>query len=248
MTAALAPDLELDQRLAHVDSLLQRRHQILLRFDRLSEFVPLGLLLRALRFERREIRLELPEVGGEHALLAFAQRRGNVVPPDDRRNGVEPACLRGDDRYRAPRRLGASRGEAGERLLFIGLGGRAIELDEHFSGGDARAVDDMDRRDLAGLEGLDHFDAARRLELALRDRDNVDAPEIGPGERDGDKRADDPDQSDADGRGRRTPGFRARARETRCRPSRTGAALSRFRMGAAACSRHDLHRLALQAP
>ena len=69
------------------------------------------------------------------------------------------------------------------------------------------AVDDVDRLDLAGLDRLDHLHAPRRLEFSLRDRDDVDATDIGPGDRDDDEGADDPDEGDLDRRRRRLEDF-----------------------------------------
>jgi hypothetical protein len=98
--------------------------------------------------------------------------------------------------------------------LRVRLGGRTIELDQNVARGDARAVEDMQRRDLAGLQRFDDLDAAGRLELALRDRDDVDPAEKRPGDRCCGERSDDPDQRDANRRGRGLEDFE-RGREER---------------------------------
>ena len=115
---------------------------------------------------------------------------------------------------------------------------------------------------------LDDLDAARRLELALGRRDDVDPPETGPDEPDHDHAADDPKERNVDWRRRRLQDFEsgreklpgrtplptARAKE-QARAGRARSALRRA--GTRACrgrgcgqsrSRRELHPLGLQIP
>ena len=74
----------------------------------------------------------------------------------------------------------------------VGQGGRAVELDQHVARLHQRAVADANVLDPTGLQRLDDLDLSHRLKLALRGGDDVDAAEIGPGERGDDEGADDP--------------------------------------------------------
>ena len=75
------------------------------------------------------------------------------------------------------------------------------------------AVGDEDRGHLARRQRLDHFDSAGRLDLAVRDGDDVDASEIGPSYGDEDKGADDQDQSQTHRRSRRFKDFQVGRKE-----------------------------------
>ena len=93
------PTCDFDQLGAHVDPLLQRRHQVLLGRDRPQEHVPFGGLLRPLGVERGERRRELPEVGrrapGSRARAARGRcRRARRSKPAARRRGLWPLRAR----------------------------------------------------------------------------------------------------------------------------------------------------------
>ena len=75
------------------------------------------------------------------------------------------------------------RSKLGARALRVGQRGRAVELDQHVARLHERAVADANRLDPAGFQRLDDLDLSGRLKLALRGGDDVDAAEIGPGER-----------------------------------------------------------------
>ena len=163
----LRAGLNRDELGAHVDALLQRRNQIHLRRDRLPQHVALGGLLRMLRLERSESRVELTEIGRQHPRFALPQRGWDVVWPVDRGDRRKCVRLRSCERRPATPRLGAGRGVIVSGGRDVGLGGRAVEFDEDVAGLHPVAVGDMDGCDLAGLRQLDDLDAARRLELAL---------------------------------------------------------------------------------
>ncbi len=188
---------------AHVDALLQRRNQPLLVGDGRLEHVALGRLLRFLRPERGDRRRELAEVGGEHALFAGAKLGRDVAGPGDggRRREVAGAPRR--ERLAAAHALGLRGGEIGSRLVHVGVRRRGVELDEHVSRPDLAVVDDMNGGDPPGLHRLDHLHPSGRLELALGCGDDVDAPEPGEAERDGDEPANRPQERNPHRGGRR---------------------------------------------
>ncbi|MFC2255098.1 hypothetical protein ACETRX_36545 [Labrys portucalensis] len=97
----------------------------------------------------------------------------------------------------SPCRFGLEGGEAaGEPCLFRQfLGG--VEREDHLALFDMAAVDGGQGLDLPRLQRLDDLDLPRRLELALRHRDDVDAPEVGPEQGDHHEDTDDHDQGHA---------------------------------------------------
>ena len=95
------------------------------------------------------------------------------------------------------------RGELRPRAVAVGERRRPVELDQHVARPHEGPVAYPNGLDPAGLERLDDLDLAPRLKLALRGGDNVDPAEIGPGERGHDQRADDPQESETNRRGRR---------------------------------------------
>ncbi len=184
--------LHFDELGAHGDALLKGRDEVLLRLDRLPQFVGFGGLLRALGVECGDIRRQLSEIGGENTGFALAQSRRDSVRPGDRRDGIEAMRPRARKRGLAPQDFRLRRRELGARAFPVGQGGRAVELDQHLARPHNRAIAGVDRLDPAGFQGLDDLDLSRRLKLALRGGDDVDAAEIGPGEGADDERADDP--------------------------------------------------------
>ena len=206
----LGARLRLDQPGAHVDPLLQRRHQVLLGLDRPQEHVPFGGLLRPLGVERGERRRELPEVGREHPVLALAQRRGDVVRPVDRSQRSEGAGFGRRERGLSSQRLGADGGERLFRGDEIRLRRRAVELDQNVALRHRAAVGRPDGGDPPGVERLDHLDPAGRLKFALGRGDDVDAADIGPGDSDHHQRADDPQEGQMHRRGWRLEDFQRR--------------------------------------
>ena len=114
--------LHFDELGAHVDALLQGRDEVLLRRDRLPQFVGFGGLLRALGVERGDIRRQLSEIGGENTGFALAQRRRDCVRPGDRRDGIEAMRPRARKRGLAPQDFRPRRRELGARAFRVGQG------------------------------------------------------------------------------------------------------------------------------
>ena len=203
MTAAFAPAFIFDELGAHVDALLQGRDEVLLRRDGLPQLVAFGGLLRPLGVERGDVRRQLSEIGGENPVLALAQRRRDAVRPVDRRRRIEAMRLRAQERGLAAQDFRPRGSKLRARAFRVGQGRRAVELDQHVARLHERAVADANGLDLAGFQRLDDLDLSRRLKLALRGGDDVDAAEIGPGEGGDDEGADDPQEGDMDRRRRR---------------------------------------------
>ncbi len=181
--------------------------------DRVAELLALRRLLPALRVEGRGFGRKLAEIRHQHLLLALAQLGCDVLRPGDRGSGERLARLSGGKRGAAAKRFGAPgriiRG-GGSRFR---VGCRRVEFDKLVARLHGAVVGHVDRSDLARFERFDHFHAAGRLKLALRGGDDVDAAEIGPDQRRRDKGADDPDEGDPDGRGRRFQDFEGRREE-----------------------------------
>ena len=209
----LGARLLLEELGAHVDPGLKRGDEPLLRRDGLLQHVAFGGLLRALGVERGLGRGELAEVGRKDAVLAIAQGLGDVVRPIDGRRGSEGGRLRGGELRPAAQRLGPGGGKVLPRGLDVGLGLRPIEFDENVARLDQAVVGDVNGRDPARLDRLDHLDSAGRLEFALGGGDDVEAAEIRPGETDRDQRANDPQERHMHGRSRRLQNLQSRRKK-----------------------------------
>ncbi len=204
------PAFELDQRLAHVHALLQRRDEVLLGFDGQAELVALGCLLPALGVVGRRLGLQLTEISREHLLLAIPEIGWDILRPGDLRRDKGSAALRRRQFGLPAKRLRSSGGIVRGRRLRLRLRLRGVELQQLVAGLHRSVVGHVDRRDLSGLQRLDHLDPAGRLELALCGGDDVDPAEIRPGQRDDDERAYDPDEGHPGRRGRRLQDFQGR--------------------------------------
>ena len=80
---------------------------------------------------------------------------------------------------------------------------RRIEFEQQIARAHARAVLDVDRADLAGIERLHDLGPAGGLHLARRDRVHVEPADEGPGDRGGEEQADRKHERDRQRRGRR---------------------------------------------
>ncbi len=110
------------------------------------------------------------------------------------------------------------------RIPFVCESIRRIEFEQNVGPAHMVAVLWRQRLHLACQQRLYDLDAAGRLDLALRRSDNVDAAEIGPGQRNRGEQTDDQDQRHAYGRWRRLQNLEGRRQKfvigTLCRPSR----------------------------
>ncbi len=75
----------------------------------------------------------------------------------------------------AAQRLGPGGGKVLPRGLDVGLGRRPVEFDQNVALLDQAVVGDVNGRDPARLDRLDHLDSAGRLEFALGGGDDVEA-------------------------------------------------------------------------
>jgi hypothetical protein len=112
--------------------------------------------------------------------------------------------------------LGLRSGELLPDALAVGTGGGGIELDEHLAGLHPIAVADLDRAHDSRLQRLDNLGAFAHDNAPRRHRDDVDAPDDGPRERDHEQRAD---------RDRRTARCRVRWRDLERQGGRQEGAL-----------------------
>ena len=183
-----------------------------LLLHRVRNPVTFDLLLRDLRVVVGDRVGELVEVAGQHLRFARAKREWGLLFPGLGRR-PEIARLGGGDRGASARRLGDEGVVGVLGLGLLGLGVAVVHLDQGLTGCHVLAVGDEDRGHLARRQRLDHFDSASRLDLAVRDSDDVDASEIGPSYGADDKGADDQDQSQAHRRSRRFKDFQVGRKE-----------------------------------
>ena len=144
--------------------------------------VPLGRLLRRLRVEAGEVAASCARSAASTRSSRCAKRPAYVVGPGDPWRRANPAHRALSSA--AVRRSASAfeRRKLRPRRLHVGLRCRRIEFDQKLAGLAPAGRSRPGSPHLAGLERLDDFDPADRLELALRGGDDVDAAEIGPGE------------------------------------------------------------------
>ena len=220
---------------AHLDALLKGADQNLLRRDGGRETPPLRGLLAPLPVEAAQRAGELGDVVRQHALFAGRGGRRRVGREGKRRRGAE-VPLRGQrERRGAAHHLGPPGVEVGLDGALVGAGLRGVERQQHLARPDGRPVLGRDGRHLAGFERLNGLGAADRLYLALRGRDDVDAPEPGPADRRGREGADRQDHGGADRRGRRFQDLERRGEELVVaaldQPRTRGGLARRLRLG-----------------
>ncbi len=226
----LGADLEANRLLAGLHAIMQGDHQIVFERDAHVEALAGRLLLRELLVEIGKLVVERIEVGGKHGALTKPRLLAGVAVETDFLVGIGDRLI---DRcaFEAARRVASDGlllqrpgdthrvGAACDlrrvlvvraaRRIRVCSGLRGIEFEQYIAGFDMLAVGDVDRRNLAAVERLDHLGAARRLDLARRDGVNVEPTDERPGQRRRKERADRQHQRHRRGGGRASPGFRA---------------------------------------
>lgn len=175
-------ELHFHDLLAHQRGLFDHRQSGPEFGDDRGDLVGLGILLRDLLVERGELcglLLGLRDHGGFGARHLIRRRFRWRREGGRRRRGIQIGAQGHQPRHIEPRPQ-----QVMADPVAIRQAGGAIEFDQDISGLDAVAIPDIDRRHHAGLQRLDHLDAADRHDLSLRGGDDVDASEGRPGQRD----------------------------------------------------------------
>ena len=202
-------ELLVDQILADVDPLLDDRAGGFELLDRGGGGVALGLFLRLLAVERRDLGAMLLDLLGEISLLHLHLGRAGPGRRIKFRLRIVGIAQAGPQ----PGNVEAGGHEVVLDVLFLGRAHRRVELDEDIAGLDALPIADLDGAYDAGLEWLDQLDAAVGHDLAGRRGDDVDVPETGPDQAQAEHGDERCAHSAADRRRRRLHDFQRRRQE-----------------------------------
>ena len=173
-----------DQSLADVDALLQHRYRRLQLRDARRSGRPLRFLLALLAFDLGELGILFGALADQELTMHLDLRGACALRRPE--GGKRILC----ERRTQPRDVELGRDEIALLAFAVGFRHGRIEFDQNVAGLYALPVADVDGANNARLERLDQLGAPARHDLAGRGRDDIDAAERRPRQREAEHRDD----------------------------------------------------------